>query len=330
MKMAKLLELGTWQDLWLKRQATDQYDYMRKAMQDARLPYKKSKYGYYIFRDLLQPVRGALNLAFAALFFALAPLAFLAYTIASLFPQFRKGRSFVQTMKESAIRVAGLYLKGALAHAIRGSAQVLLSVPALLIGVPYRLFLTGKHGTRSVLDNPKTKDMLNELEVEAAKPDADRVKLYNSTQVLLNKVIKAINRGQQSKDELTNVKDAIIESGPFRIPAENAKQTLERIEKVRETITNLTTTPQQRALLKSLKGLAESSQKLAEGITGFKVREDKEEQDPVARFAKSADGVWLCDINVPKVPAFVALFKQAVAVRETEVAARNTKVAAPR
>jgi hypothetical protein len=174
---------------------SDQYEYMIKDLHDTGKPYKNSIYGYYIWRDLFQFLRGLWNLAQSLVFLFAAPFIYIGGLVANIFPQFR-GEQTYKTAMTRVHTTAMILLRASAAHFVRGLTQVLTVPLTWLFRIPMRLIKTIIKGGRTLEESYSLISSVSELGLHS---EQDIQGLVESTQILHAKFQKARLRGISSK-----------------------------------------------------------------------------------------------------------------------------------
>jgi len=279
-----------------------EYAYIKKMGRDANKPYKYSSWGYYILRDLSQPIRGALNLIRAVINVGTSPLIFLGFTVASLFPKFRKGKSFFATIKEQAIKQTSQQLQLAGALAVHGILQVVMGVPL----IPYRLFLTAKQRSPRMLDSENFQNLVKIANAEATKPELDNAKLIDSISALMMKFSKAKGRGRAlGSQDNQQIKKAFQELVLMKLPKNITTVEASEID----------------AAIEIGKIFKKATDPLyVDAARGIYVQYPSVEKYNSYPLSVSPDEKWLLRISNEKIPPFISLFQKPMAARAAELA----------
>lgn len=293
------------------------FSYIKKTLKSANQPYKSSSYGYYFWRDLFLPIAGALELANVVLVISLTPLLFLGLTVACLFPQFRKGRSFLSSMKDVSL-VVGHSLKVMFNKTLQGVFMLAIYAPALLIGIPHRLYLTKKLGSIKLQDNQRHRDLVNSIEQETHQEHPDYIKLIAGIRLLIDKFFKAEDRGRAfSREENEETTQRINELLLMKLPTDIIdKETTDAYV----SAVDFATTRKKPCVIyvNDKKGIFFRGP-IADVTLGLLNKGESQ---------ISSDNKWCSKVTVDRIPPFISLFTKAIATRDTQVATRPHKISA--
>lgn len=187
---------------WLTRfrdeHISDQYANRIKDSRDTGKPYKKSSYGYYVWRDVIQPLRGFKNLLMSILFLSAVPFIYLIGAVISVFTAFRSKHTYFNEMRNMH-NIASLFLLASKAHFILGCIQVLTTPYTWLLRIPHRLKLTFQHGARHMEDSIGLNKNVDDINLTKKQTKQSDIKLLiQSTKILHARFKKAFWRGHTS------------------------------------------------------------------------------------------------------------------------------------